>query len=151
MRAAYHNFDQAVAATGCGSLPSAATNSPTPTSSAVSHPRPITDIVDCLLEASTEVVAASLGPDLGGGFNVYCRDGCAWSPVVDGALVRGTPLELARAGLTTYYLLLTTYCLLLTTYRLLLTTYRLPLTADYSLLAAYYLPLTAQCLLIMHH
>ena len=44
-------------------------------------------------------MAASLGPDLGGsGFKVYCRDGCAWAPVVDGALVRGRPLDLARGN-----------------------------------------------------
>ena len=44
-------------------------------------------------------MAASLGPDTSSsGFKVYCRDGCAWAPVVDGALVRGRPLDLTRAN-----------------------------------------------------
>eukprot|EP00966_Prymnesium_polylepis_P018920 435998-Prymnesium_polylepis.1 len=86
MRDAYHNFDKAAESTGCHT-PGAATGG-------------IDDVIGCMVDAPTEVVAAALGPDVSGsGFRVYCRDGCAWAPVVDGALVRGRPLDLARAGL----------------------------------------------------
>jgi para-nitrobenzyl esterase len=81
IRSAYHNWDMAVQANGCAKLAS------------------IEGQVLCLLDSPSDAVAASLGHHLGGGFQSYCRDSCAWTPIVDGALVRAPPLVLARNGM----------------------------------------------------
>ena len=55
----------------------------------------------CLLAAPADVVASALGSDACGlGARVFCRDGCSWGPVIDGALLKGRPLDLARSGRT---------------------------------------------------
>lgn len=48
--------------------------------------------VACILSASSSVLtnAVELVP---------CRDGCTWAPVLDGVFLRGTPVQLAKAGL----------------------------------------------------
>ena len=90
MRAAYHNFATTANHAGCG----AASALPQDTASIAAQVR-------CLLAAPADVVASGLGHDASGfGRNVYCRDGCAWGPVIDGALLKGRPLDLARSRRT---------------------------------------------------
>ena len=48
-------------------------------------------ILSCIVSASQTVVAEAVEA-------VPCKDACTWAPVVDGVLVRGTPLELAQSG-----------------------------------------------------
>ena len=45
----------------------------------------------CLLAAASSGVTNAVA-------SVPCRDGCTWAPTVDGVLVQGQPLALARAG-----------------------------------------------------
>ena len=90
MRVAYHNFDATANHAGCG----AASPLPQDTASIAAQVR-------CLLAAPADVVASGLGRDAAGfGRKVYCRDGCAWGPVIDGALLKGRPLDLARSRRT---------------------------------------------------
>jgi len=49
-------------------------------------------LLSCIVSASQTVVAEAVNA-------VPCKDGCTWAPVVDGVLVRGTPLQLAQSGL----------------------------------------------------
>ena len=48
--------------------------------------------VACLLAAPSGSVAASLGPDLGGTFQSYCRDSCAYVPARRGLKLPCRPL-----------------------------------------------------------
>lgn len=73
MLAAYHAFDRVVAATDCGKTGEIDTQ------------------IACLVAAPADTVASAVT-------SAYCRDGCAWSPVVDGVAVRARTLELARSG-----------------------------------------------------
>ena len=73
LAAAYQNFDLTLTAGGC----SAAGN--------------ITQQIDCLVGASaTDIVGSVVDP--------YCRDGCQWTPVIDGVVVPGRTVTLARQG-----------------------------------------------------
>ena len=47
--------------------------------------------LDCLLSASSSAIASAVK-------SVPCRDACTWAPVVDGVLVKGRTVEVARAG-----------------------------------------------------
>ena len=48
-------------------------------------------LLSCIVSTSQTVVAEAVDA-------VPCKDGCTWAPVVDGVLIRGTPLELAQSG-----------------------------------------------------
>ena len=48
-------------------------------------------LLSCIVSTSQTIVAEAVDA-------VPCKDGCTWAPVVDGVLVRGTPLELAQSG-----------------------------------------------------
>jgi para-nitrobenzyl esterase len=88
IRAAYHNFDMTAKHAGCG-----------PGSLLPQDTKSIAEQIRCLLASPADVVASGLGDDIYGyGFRVYCRDGCSWGPVIDGALLKGRPLDLARSG-----------------------------------------------------
>jgi len=69
--AAYTNFQKVTGATGCTSG----------------------DTVSCLLNASATTVSAAVS-------SVPCRDGCKWTPVIDGIFVKGQTVDLVRAGQT---------------------------------------------------
>jgi len=49
-------------------------------------------LLSCIVSASQTVVAEAVDA-------VPCKDGCTWAPVVDGVLVRGTPVQLGQSGL----------------------------------------------------
>ena len=80
MRDAYHGFTSTLAAASCNT----------------SEHRSIESQIKCLLAAPSGVVASSLG-NKNAQFQFYCRDGCTWAPVIDGALLKGRPLDLARS------------------------------------------------------
>ena len=74
MAAAYQNFEKVTTATKCGN------------SSA-----PIEDRIQCLVGTSSAAIAGAVS-------NPYCRDGCSWTPVIDGVMVRGRTTHLAKTG-----------------------------------------------------
>jgi hypothetical protein len=53
-------------------------------------PTHIEKVVRCLLDAPSDVVAGSLYMQSSTfSFQSFCRDSCAWNPVIDGALLGG--------------------------------------------------------------